>query len=436
MSVEWNKRRVSGAKSEALFREAERLIPGGVNSPVRAWRSVGGHPRFIERAEGARIFDVDGRAYLDFVGSWGPMILGHAAPDVVDAIREAAARGTSYGAPTAAEIELARRIVDAVPSIERVRLTSSGTEATMSALRLARAFAGRPKIVKFAGCYHGHADALLVRAGSGATTLGVPDSEGVPEAVTALTRVAEFNRFEEVDAFLRAEGREIAAVILEPIPANMGVVPPKPGFLERLRERTSETGTLLVFDEVITGFRVARGGAQELLGVTPDLTCLGKIIGGGLPVGAFGGRAAILEKLAPLGGVYQAGTLSGNPLAVAAGIATLDRLDAGVYATLEARGARLEARLRRALRDSGTRATLHRVGSMWTLFFGVERVESYAEARHADTAAYGRFFHAMLERGMYLPPSQFEAAFLSIRHGDDEVDAFATAAGESLATVQ
>ncbi len=424
---------MSGAKSEALFREAQRLIPGGVNSPVRAWRAVGADPLFIDRAEGARVFDVDGRSYLDFVASWGPMILGHASPDVVRAIQDAAARGTSYGAPTAGEVELARRLADAVPSIERVRLTSSGTEATMSALRLARAFAGRQKIVKFAGCYHGHVDALLVRAGSGATTLGTPDSEGVPEAVTALTRIAEFNHVDEVSAYFRAEGRDIAAVIVEPIPANMGVVPPRPGFLEMLRERTTEAGAILVFDEVITGFRVARGGAQALLGVTPDMTCLGKIIGGGLPVGAFGGRAEIFEKLAPLGGVYQAGTLSGNPLAVAAGIATLDLLDASVYASLERRGARLEERLRRALRDRKVVATLHRVGSMWTLFFGVERVESYADACRADTKAYARFFHAMLERGMYLPPAQFEAAFLSTCHGDDEVDAFAVAAEESLA---
>ncbi|MGH7804522.1 MAG: glutamate-1-semialdehyde 2,1-aminomutase, partial [Candidatus Binatia bacterium] len=268
---------MSGAKSEALFREAQRLIPGGVNSPVRAWRAVGATPLFVERASGAHIYDVDGRSYLDFVASWGPMILGHAAPNVVRAIHEAATRGTSYGAPTAGEVELARRLADAVPSIERVRLTSSGTEATMSALRLARAFAGRPKIVKFAGCYHGHVDALLVRAGSGATTLGTPDSEGVPEAVTALTRIAEFNHVDELNAYFRAEGREIAAVIVEPIPANMGVVPPQPGFLELLRERTREAGAVLVFDEVITGFRVARGGAQELLGVTPDMTCLGKI---------------------------------------------------------------------------------------------------------------------------------------------------------------
>ena len=424
---------MSGAKSEALFREAQRLIPGGVNSPVRAWRAVGANPLFIERAEGARIFDVDGRAYLDFVASWGPMILGHASPDVVRVVQDAAVRGTSYGAPTAGEVELARRLAEAVPSIERVRLTSSGTEATMSALRLARAFAGRQKIVKFAGCYHGHVDALLVRAGSGATTLGTPDSEGVPEAVTALTRIAEFNDVDEVSAYFRAEGPEIAAVIVEPIPANMGVVPPRPGFLEMLRELTTEAGAILVFDEVITGFRVARGGAQALLGVTPDMTCLGKIIGGGLPVGAFGGRAEIFEKLAPLGGVYQAGTLSGNPLAVAAGIATLDRLDAGVYDSLERRGARLEERLRRALRDRKVAATLHRVGSMWTLFFGVERVESYADARRADTKAYARFFHAMLERGMYLPPAQFEAAFLSTCHGDDDVDAFAAAAEEALA---
>ena len=422
---------MSGAKSEALFREAERLIPGGVNSPVRAWRAVGGHPRFIERAEGARIFDVDGRGYLDFVGSWGPMILGHAAPDVVSAIREAAARGTSYGAPTVGEIELARRIVDAVPSIERVRLTSSGTEATMSALRLARAFAGRPKIVKFAGCYHGHADALLVRAGSGATTLGVPDSEGVPEAVTALTRVAEFNQQDEVEAFLRAEGREIAAVILEPIPANMGVVPPKPGFLERLRERTREAGALLVFDEVITGFRVARGGAQERYGVTPDLTTLGKIIGGGMPVGAFGGRRDVMQKLAPLGPVYQAGTLSGNPLAMAAGIATLEIISApGFYAALEKQTAHLLAGLEDAARKSGVPFTTTQVGSMFGLFFGSHAIRTFADVMRCDAARFARFFHGMLARGVYLAPSAYEAGFVSGAHGDADIDATIAAAAD------
>jgi glutamate-1-semialdehyde 2,1-aminomutase len=431
----WDKRPVAGATSERLFREAQERIPGGVNSPVRAWRSVGGTPLFFESASGARLHDVDGRSYLDLVGSWGPMILGHADPGVVAAIRDAAGKGCSFGAPTPGEVELAGILGDAVPSIDSVRLTSSGTEATMSAIRVARGVTGRSKVLKFAGCYHGHLDALLVRAGSGATTLGIPDSAGVPEAVASLTRVAEFNALAEVEAYFRAEGREIAAVVVEPIAANMGVVPPAAGFLEGLRRVTREHGALLVFDEVITGFRVARGGAQELLGVVPDLTCLGKIIGGGLPVGAFGGAASAMSALAPLGGVYQAGTLSGNPLAVAAGIATLARLDAAAYATLEARGARVEEGLRRALRDRGIEATLHRVGSMWTLFFGVDRVRDYGDARGADTGRYARFFHAMLDRGVYLPPSQFEACFVSLAHGEDEVDEYLRAADEALRTL-
>ncbi|MEA2624110.1 MAG: glutamate-semialdehyde -aminomutase, partial [Candidatus Binatota bacterium] len=363
---------------------------------------------------------------------WGPMILGHAHPDVVRAIQEAAARGTAYGAPTAGEVELARRIVATFPSIEKVRLVSSGTEATMTAIRLARGFTGRPRILKFAGCYHGHVDALLVRAGSGATTHGTPDSEGVPEGVVSLTRVAEFNHADQVEAYFRAEGREIAAVIVEPIAGNMGVVAPRPGFLQRLRELTSAAGVLLIFDEVITGFRVARGGVQELTGIRADLTCLGKIVGGGLPVGAVGGRADVLDRLSPSGGVYQAGTLSGNPIAVAAGIATIDRLSAESYETLERLGARLEEGLRRALRDRGVRGAINRQGSMWTLFFGVDEVRDYAGARASDVGAFGRFFHAMLERGFYLPPAQFEAAFLSLAHADDDVDAFVRAASDAL----
>jgi len=421
-------------RSEKLFADARRVIPGGVNSPVRAWTSVGGNPRFVSRAQGARITDVDGRSYVDLVCSWGPLIFGHAHPSVLRAIGEAAARGLSYGAPTPGEVELAQEIVAAYPSIEKVRLVSSGTEATMSAVRVARAFTGRPGLLKFAGCYHGHVDALLVRAGSGGATFGVPDSEGVPEAFTSLTRVAEFNDLAAVEAFLRANGREIAAVIVEPVAGNMGVVLPKSGFLEGLRKLTRRFGVLLIFDEVITGFRLAKGGVQELTGIAADLTCLGKILGGGLPVAAFGGRADAMDKLSPLGGAYQAGTLSGNPLAVAAGLTTLRELGPKSYARLETLGARLEERLRRELRDHKVRAALNRAGSMWTIFFGVDRVRNFTEAHGADVKAYARFFHGMLERGFYLPPSQFEAAFLSLAHGESEVDAVAEAAGEALSS--
>ncbi len=366
------------------------------------------------------------------VCSWGPLIFGHAHPSVVRAVQEAASRGVSFGAPTPGEVELAREIVGIYPSIDKVRLVSSGTEATMSAIRVARAFTGKPGIVKFAGCYHGHVDALLVRAGSGGATFGTPDSEGVPEAFTTPTRVARFNELGEVDALLRSQGREIAAVIIEPVVGNMGVVLPKPGFLEDLRKLTSRMGTLLIFDEVITGFRLAKGGVQELTGIAADLTCLGKVLGGGLPVAAFGGRREIMDKLSPLGGVYQAGTLSGNPLAVAAGLATLRDLGPKSYARLETLGARLEERLRRILRDRRVRATLNRAGSMWTIFFGVDHVRNFAEASAADTKAYARFFHGMLERGFYLPPSQFESAFLSLAHSEAEVDGAADAAAEAL----
>jgi len=419
-------------RSEKLFAESCRVIPGGVNSPVRAWKSVGGSPRFISRGQGARITDVDGRSYVDMVCSWGPLIFGHAHPSVVRVVQEAASRGVSFGAPTPGEVELAREIVGIYPSIDKVRLVSSGTEATMSAIRIARAFTGKPGIVKFAGCYHGHVDALLVRAGSGGATFGTPDSEGVPEAFTTLTHVARFNELEEVEALLRSHGREIAAVIIEPVVGNMGVVLPKPGFLEDLRKLTSRMGTLLIFDEVITGFRLAKGGVQELTGIAADLTCLGKVLGGGLPVAAFGGRREIMDKLSPVGGVYQAGTLSGNPLAVAAGLATLRDLSPKSYARLEALGARLEERLRRILRDRRVRATLNRAGSMWTIFFGVDHVRNFDEASAADTKAYARFFHGMLERGFYLPPSQFEAAFVSLAHSEAEVDGAADAAAEAL----
>jgi glutamate-1-semialdehyde 2,1-aminomutase len=418
-------------RSEKLFNEARKSIPGGVNSPVRAWRAVGGTPRFISRGQGARITDVEGRSYVDFVGSWGPLILGHAHPHVLRAVRDAAERGLTFGAPTPGEVELARDILAAFPSIEKVRLVSSGTEATMSAIRVARGFTRRPGILKFAGAYHGHSDALLVRAGSGAATFGVPDSEGVPESVTAHTRVAEFNDVAAVEAFLR--GREIAAVIVEPIVGNMGVVLPKTGFLEALRKLTRRYGTLLVFDEVITGFRVAKGGVQELSGISADLTCLGKVLGGGMPLGAFGGRSDVMDHLSPVGGVYQAGTLSGNPVAVAAGLATIAELGPKSYARLEALGSHLEERLKKVLRDRRIRAAFNRVGSMWTLFFGVDAVSNFTQAKTADVKHYARFFHGMLERGFYLPPSQLEAAFVSLAHTEAEIDEAAMAASEALA---
>jgi glutamate-1-semialdehyde 2,1-aminomutase len=422
------------SRSSDLFARARKLIPGGVNSPVRAFQAVGGEPLFVASASGARLRDADGREYLDYVGSWGPMILGHAHPAVVEAVAAAARRGTSYGAPCEGEVELAARVVARMPAIEKVRFVSSGTEATMSALRLARGFTGRRKILKFAGCYHGHADALLVSAGSGVATLGIPGSPGVPEGTVADTLVAPFNDLAAVDEAIAAHGRDLAAVIVEPVVGNMGVVAPASGYLAGLRERTARAGALLVFDEVITGFRVARGGAQQLYGVVPDLTCLGKIIGGGLPVGAYGGRADIMSRVAPEGPVYQAGTLSGNPLAMAAGIATLDALDApGAYERLEALGARLEQGLREAARRAGATVTVNRVGSLLTPFFCAGPVADYESAKRSDTARFGRFFHAMLERGVYLPPAQFEALFLSLAHTDADVDRTVQAAGEALA---
>jgi glutamate-1-semialdehyde 2,1-aminomutase len=424
---------MKSAMSEKLFAEAQIHIPGGVNSPVRAWKAVGGQPRFIQRAAGCTITDADGNSYVDYVGSWGPMIVGHAHHQVLRAIHEAMKQGTSFGAPTPREIELARRLRGALPSIEQVRLVSSGTEATMTALRLARAFTGRPKVIKFDGCYHGHADPLLVRAGSGAMTLGVPDSGGVPEAIASLTLVARFNDLDEIAARFAAEGEAIAAVIVEPVVGNMGLVPPAPGFLDGLRRITAEHGALLIVDEVMTGFRLAWGGVQVPMGLQPDLTCLGKVIGGGLPLAAVGGRRDVMQQLAPVGAVYQAGTLSGNPLAVSAGLATLDLLDkAGTYERLEAMGARLEAGLHAALAARGVRGCVQRAGSMWTLFFGVDRVADAEDARRADTAAFGRFFLAMLERGIYLPPSQFEAAFISLAHGEAEIDATIAAADQAL----
>ncbi len=421
-------------RSEELFARAQKLIPGGVNSPVRAFRAVGGTPLFFARAEGCRLWDADGRDYVDYVGSWGPMILGHAFPPVVEAVAQAAARGTSYGAPCEAEVELAERVTRLMPALEKVRFVSSGTEATMSALRVARGFTGRRKILKFDGCYHGHADALLVAAGSGVATLGIPGSPGVPQGTVADTLVAPFNDLAAVEAVIDAHGADLAAVIVEPVCGNMGCVAPRDGYLQGLRRLTQSAGAVLIFDEVMTGFRLARGGAQQLYGITPDLTCLGKIIGGGLPVGAYGGRAEIMDHVAPLGPVYQAGTLSGNPLAMAAGRVTLDHLqDEGVYERLEALSARLHAGFTQALTEAGTPACVNRVGSMLTAFFCAGPVRDYAGAKASDVARFGRVFHELLKRGVYLPPAQFEAAFVSLAHSQADVDLSVQALREALA---
>ncbi len=409
--------------SHQLYASAQKIFPGGVNSPVRAWRSVGGEPLFISRGAGDRIFDADGNEFIDYVGSWGPLILGHADPRVVAAIQAAAARGTSYGASTEIEIDLGQRITGAFPSMQMLRLVSSGTEATMSAIRVARAFTGRSKILKFEGGYHGHADFLLAKAGSGLATLALPDSAGVPVEIAGTTLLAPYNNVDAVHRILEQHPGEIAAIIVEPVAGNMGVVPPRPDFLYGLRELTRARGTLLIFDEVITGFRVAWGGAQALYGVTPDLTCLGKIVGGGLPVGAYGGRRDIMELVAPLGPVYQAGTLSGNPLAMAAGIATLDAIAAtpNAYGQLEARRAQLERGLLDAARRGHVPVTINRVGSMLTAFFAGRPVTDYGSAKTSDTQRYAAFFHGMLERGIYLAPSQFEAAFISLAHTEADI---------------
>ncbi len=420
-------------RSDALYEAALRVIPGGVNSPVRAFKSVGGQPLFIERGSGCTVWDVDGNAYTDYVASWGPLILGHAPPAVVAAAHEAAMKGTSFGAPTAGEVELAQVLCNAVPSLEEVRLVSSGTEAVMSALRLARAATGRNRILKFEGGYHGHTDALLASAGSGVATLGIPGSPGVPPAVVAETWTLPYNDLSAVREAFSAEGGSIACVIVEPVAGNMGVVPPAPGFLEALRDLTRSHGALLIFDEVITGFRLAWGGAQARFGVTPDLTTLGKVIGGGFPVGAYGGRRDLMEQMAPVGPVYQAGTLSGNPVAVAAGRAALERLrDPGAYDRLEALGATLEDGLTRAAADAGVPVTLNRVGSMMTGFFTDGPVTDYASASRSDAARYGAFFRAMLERGVYLAPSQYEAAFVGLAHTADDLARTVEAARESL----
>lgn len=410
------------SRSHFLFQEAQRLFPGGVNSPVRAFRGVGGDPIFIDSASGPYLFDVDGNRYLDYVQSWGPMILGHAHPAVVEAVVQASKRGFSFGAPTQAESQLATLVMASVPSIEMVRFVNSGTEATMSALRLARAHTGRSKFIKFSGCYHGHADMLLVQAGSGVATMGLPDSPGVPAEATANTLIAPYNDIAAVEALFRAYPSEIAAIIVEPVAANMGLVLPLPGFLEKLRSLTKEHGTVLIFDEVMTGFRVAPGGMQERVGITPDLTCLGKIIGGGLPVGAYGGRREIMERVAPLGAMYQAGTLSGNPLAMAAGIATLTELrKAGQYEELERKSQLLGEGFERVIRDSGLELQFARIGAMFCLYFNAQPVTDYARAKTSDTARFARYFWNMLERGVYLPPSQFETCFISLALDDEMI---------------
>jgi len=415
------------SKSESLFRRALELIPGGVNSPVRAFRSVGGNPLFLARGEGSHVFDVDGNRYIDYVGSWGPLLIGHRHPEILEALQRALAIGTSFGAPTEAEVELAAAICDAAPSVEMVRLVNSGTEATMSAIRLARGFTGRELTVKFEGCYHGHVDSLLVKAGSGVATLGLPDTAGVPKSFADSTIALPYNSVAAVEEAFHKHGDRIAAVIVEPVVGNMGCVPPGPGFLEALRDLTGRHGALLIFDEVMTGFRVAFGGAQQRYGIRPDLTTLGKVIGGGLPVGAYGGRKEIMSQVAPAGPIYQAGTLSGNPLAVAAGLAMLKHLKRHpeIYGQLEARAAALCA-------AAPPGVTVNRVGSMFTFFFTEGPVTDYDSAKRCDTARFGRFFRAMLERGIYLPPSQFEAAFVSAAHSDEDIQQTIAAAREAF----
>ena len=425
---------ISRARSEALFAEALKYIPGGVNSPVRAFRAVGGQPLFVNKAKGARVWDVDGNEYIDYLLTWGPAILGHAHPKIIAAIRAAAGNGTSFGIPNPYEVTMARLICERVPSVEKVRMTNSGTEACMSVIRLARGFTGRDQIIKFDGCYHGHADSLLVKAGSGALTFGHPDSAGVPAAFTRHTIVAPYNDIDAVKEAFEANKGQIAGIIVEPVPGNAGLYLPKPGFLEFLRDITRANGALLIFDEVMTGFRLAKGGAQERFGVAPDLSCFGKVIGGGLPVGAFGGRAEIMDLLAPAGPVYQAGTLSGNPLAMAAGIAALEELSRGArgegrgakledaYARLEQLGAQLEAGMRDAAKSAGVQVQFNRCGSMFCVYFTNEPVHNLADALKSDRERFRKYFHGMLNEGIYLAPSQFEAGFISTAHSEADIE--------------
>jgi glutamate-1-semialdehyde 2,1-aminomutase len=427
---------LSRARSEALFAEALRHIPGGVNSPVRAFRAVGGQPFFAQRAKGARVWDVDDNEYIDYVGTWGPAILGHAHPKIIRAVQQAAEHGTSFGIPNPAEVVMAKLICQAAPSVEKVRLCNSGTEACMSAIRLARGFARRDKIIKFDGCYHGHADSLLVKAGSGALTFGHPDSAGVPADFAKHTLALPFNDTESVKACFEANAGQIAGVILEPVPGNAGLYVPKPGYLEFLRKITEQHGALLIFDEVMTGFRLAFGGAQARFGVRPDLSCFGKIIGGGLPVGAFGGRSEIMDCLAPLGPVYQAGTLSGNPLAMAAGITALEELRAGdAYQRLEELGAALEMGLRDAAKSAGVPVQFKRCGSMFCNYFTNEPVHNLADAMRSDRARFAKFFHGLLAEGVYLAPSQFEAGFLSTAHSPDDIEKTVAAVAKVMKTL-
>lgn len=427
---------MSDTLSSALFERACRSIPGGVNSPVRAFRAVSGEPVFIERAYGARLVGKDGREYVDFIGSWGPMILGHAHPDVVKAVQDAATRGLSYGAPTELEVRFAERLKELYPSMEKLRCVSSGTEATMSAIRVARGFTKRDHIVKFTGCYHGHADHLLVKAGSGLATFGVPDSGGVPSGIAATTLTLEFNDEAALRELFNARGEDIAAVILEPVVGNMGCVAPEPGFLEAILEVTKAHGALSIFDEVMTGCRLALGGAQERFGLSPDMTTLGKIIGGGMPLAAYGARAEIMNVVAPLGPVYQAGTLSGNPIAVSAGLATLERLTPELYTKLEALGARLEAGLNAGIAEVGVEACVQRVGSMLTVFFAKGPIKCWTDADGCDRRAFARFFQSLLADGIYFPPAQFEAAFLSGAHTEEDIDRTIAAAKKAFVAVK
>lgn len=423
-------------RSTTLFQRSQAFIPGGVNSPVRACKSVGSLPRFIERAEGCRLVDADGNTYVDYVGSWGPMILGHRHPSVIQAITDVLSRGTSFGAPTDLELELARRVTEAVPSVEMVRMVNSGTEATMSAIRLARGVTGRDIVIKFDGCYHGHADTLLVDAGSGVATLNIPGSPGVPASVVQHTLSLPYNDPEAVKTVMTERGRDVAAIIVEPVAGNMGMVAPKPGFLETLREVTAQNGSLLIFDEVMCGFRVAYGGAQSLYDIRPDLTCFGKIIGGGMPVGAYGGRQDIMGQIAPEGAVYQAGTLSGNPVAMAAGLATLEQLrQPGAYETLEDRSRRLGEGLADAARRNKIPASFNRVGSMLGMFFTDQPVTDFASAKMSDLDRFGRYYRLMLDAGIYLAPSQFEAGFVSLAHDDDAIAQTIEAADTALAAL-